>query len=144
MRTVLAGFVLAAAPAWAHHATTAEFDVKRLIVLQGTIKKIEWINPHAWLYLDAKNSDGSITNWQIEGASMSAYAIRKFPKESVTAGMEISITAYPARNGGNMADGGTITLKNGTRMFFGGSAPVDGLDKDGRPCILHQGIPGCK
>jgi hypothetical protein len=104
---------------------------------------VEWINPHAWLHLDVKDSDGKITAWRIEGASPEALAIRKFPKESVTAGIEISITAYPARSGENLADGATITFKDGKRIFFGGSAPVDGLDNDGKPCIpgkRSQGI----
>jgi hypothetical protein len=140
---LVAGVALTSAPVRAHHATAAEFDVTNLIVLQGTITKIEWINPHAWLYLDVKDPDGKITAWRIEGASMNAYATRKFPRESVTAGIEISITAYPGKNGANMADGATITFKNGTRIFFGGSAPVDGLDEDGRPCIFGR-REGCR
>jgi hypothetical protein len=135
---MVAYVALTSAAIWAHHATAADFDVTKLIVLQGTVRKVEWINPHAWLHLDVMNADGKITAWRIEGASMNAYALRKFPKESVTVGIEISITVYPAKNEANMADGATITLKNGKRIFFGGSAPVDGLDKDGRPCIIGR------
>jgi len=140
---MMAGVALTSAIVWAHHATAAEFDVTKLIVLQGTVRKVEWTNPHASLHLDVKEPDGKINTWRIEGASMNAYAIRKFPRDSVTAGIEISITAYPAKNGANMADGATITLKSGTRVFFGGSAPVDGLDQDGRPCILGRHA-GCR
>lgn len=143
-RAVFALVVLACAPVRAHHAAAAEFDVKKLIVLQGAIKKVDWINPHAWLYLDVKDADGNITTWRIEGASVSIYEQRNFPKQSLTAGLEISITAYPAKNGDNAADGATITFKDGKRIFFGGSAPVDGLDPDGKPCIRNIKNPSCR
>jgi hypothetical protein len=105
---------------------------------------VEWINPHAWLHLDAKGSDGEITYWRIEGGSPEALALRKFPKESVTAGIEISITVYPARSFEHFADGATITFMDGNRIFFGGSAPVDGLDEDGKPCIINRSDPRCR
>ena len=137
-RVKLAGLLLASAPGWAHHATAADCDVTKLIVLQGTVKEVEWIDPHAWLHLDVKDSSEKITVWRIEGGSPEALAIRKFPKESVTAGIEISITVYPARSGEDLADGATITFKDGKRIFFGGSAPVHSLDKDGKPCIVRK------
>ncbi len=129
---------LASASVWAHHAAAADYDVARLIVLQGTVSKVEWINPHAQLHLDVKDSNGTVISWRIEGASMNPYAVRNFPKELVTAGIEISITAYPAKNGEKIADGATITFRDGKRAFFGGSAPVDGLDENGRPCIVRR------
>ena len=61
----------------------------------------------------------------------------------MTAGIEISITVYPARSGEHLADGATITFMNGKRIFFGGSAPVDGLDKDGKPCLINRSDPWC-
>jgi hypothetical protein len=135
MRTILAILVLA------HHGTTAEFDVDKLILLQGTVQKVEWFNPHAWLHLDVKDADGKITTWRIEGGNPAQYADRKFPKESLPEGIEISITVYPARNGESMADGATITFKDGKRIFFGGSAPIDGLDAEGRPCKVLFNTP---
>ena len=133
---------LVGSPVWAHHFSSAEFDVTKLIILKGTVKKIEWINPHAWLHLDVKDAEGNITTWRIEGASMNAYENRDFPKKLVTQGIELSITAYPAKNGEPTADGATITFKDGKRIFFGGSAPVDGRDDDGKPCIF--GYAGCR
>jgi hypothetical protein len=140
----LLSLVLASGPAWAHHASAADFDVAKLIVLQGTVRKVEWINPHAWLHLEVKDADGKITVWQIEGKSPNALAVGKFPKESVITGIEISITAYPAKSGENIADGATITFKDGKRLFFGGSAKVDGLDKEVMPCILNFSNASCR
>lgn len=142
MRTMLAGLILAGVPLWAHHASAAEFEVDKLIVLQGRVSKVEWINPHAWLHLEVKGADGKIVVWRIEGKSPSALASVNFPKDAVKAGMEISMTAYPARNGDSVADGGTITFGDGKRLFFGGSAPVDGLDEQGRPCKFPKA--GCQ
>jgi Family of unknown function (DUF6152) len=138
------GLLLATAPGSAHHGTAADFDTSKLIVLQGIVEQVEWTNPHAWLHLNVRGSDGNIIPWRIEGGSPEALVLRKFPKESVTAGIEISITVYPARSGDPLADGATITFKDGKRIFFGGSAPVDGLRNDGKPCILNRSDPGCR
>ena len=103
---------------------------------------MEWINPHAWLHLLVTGPDGKSTAWRIEGASPEALAVSRFPKDSVAPGMEISISVYPARSGEGLADGGTITFPDGKRTFFRGSAPVDGLDNAGRPCIVRKSAPG--
>lgn len=105
------GLFLANTPGWAHHGTATDFDTTKLLVLQGTATEMEWINPHAWLHLLVKDSDGKVSAWRIEGGSPAEMASRKFPKESITAGVEISITAYPAKSGENVADGATITFQ---------------------------------
>ena len=130
--------LLASAPGSAHHGTAADFDITRLVVLHGTVTGVEWINPHAWLHLLVKGPDGNATAWRIEGGSPEALQSRKFPKEAMTPGIEIAISVYPSRSGEKLADGATITLPDGKRFFFGGSAPVDGLDNDGRPCIVRR------
>src|SRR3974377_878345 len=72
MSTKLAGIVagcallLAAAPPWAHHAFGAECDAKKPVKLQGKVTRVEWINPHAWIHIDAKNADGTNTEWMVE------------------------------------------------------------------------------
>jgi hypothetical protein len=136
--------LLASVPSWAHHATATNFDVTKLTLLQGTVREVEWINPHAWLHLEVKDSAGKITVWRIEGASPGAMAFRNFSKDSLPVGLEISITVYPAKSGVNVADGGTITFADGKRFFFGGSAPVDGVDKDGKPCVHISGSQACR
>ena len=58
--------LVAGASVQAHHAFAAEFDANRPVALEGTITKMEWINPHAWMHLDVENEDGTVDSWMIE------------------------------------------------------------------------------
>ena len=72
LAVMIVGVGLAAAPAFGHHSFAAEFDAKKPVKLQGTVTKMEWINPHAWIYVDVKNTDGSVTNWMVEAGAPNA------------------------------------------------------------------------
>src|SRR5579863_6216458 len=86
--------LLASAPAWAHHAFAQEFDEKRPLKLEGTVTKWEVINPHSWVHLDVKGSDGKVTNWMIEGGSPNALFRQGFTKESLPVGSEIVVEGF--------------------------------------------------
>src|SRR6266404_4232387 len=77
------GLLLAAAPLFAHHAFTAEFDAKKPVKLHGTVAKIELINPHSWIHIDVKNPDGAPTRWMIEGGTPNTLLRRGFTKNSL-------------------------------------------------------------
>ncbi len=72
--------LLAVAPAQAHHAFAAEFDADKPIKLKGTVTKMEWINPHAWIHIDVKGEDGTVTNWMIEAAAPNSLLRRGWNK----------------------------------------------------------------
>ena len=119
------GMLLAAAPLWAHHAFSAEFDASRPVKLKGTVTQWELVNPHSWLHIDVKNEDGTVTNWMIEGGSPNALLRLGVTKSSLPPGTEIVVEGYQAKDRGAIAVGKNITFPDGKRMFLGSSAPPD-------------------
>jgi hypothetical protein len=117
----LAGFLVAAVPGRAHHAFTAEFDATKPVKLRGTVNKVEWVNPHAWIHVDVKGQDGSIVKWMIEAAAPNALFRRGWTKDSLPVGTEIVVDGYQARDGTNKANGSVITYSDGKRLFVGSS-----------------------
>ena len=129
------GMALAAGPAVAHYAFSAEFDADRPLQLRGTVTRTEWINPHAWIHLEVKAPDGSVESWEIECGAPNALIRRGLNKNSVPIGTELVIDGYGAKNGSNVANARDITLPDGSQFFAGSSgtgAPEDGRDPTGR------------
>ena len=116
--------VLAVKPALAHHAFAAEFDAKKPIKLRGTVTKMEWINPHAWIHVDVKKPDGTVEEWMIEAGTPNTLLRRGFTKDSLKAGTEVVVDGYQSKDGSLRANGRDITLPNGQTLFLGGSSPV--------------------
>ena len=104
-----------------HHSFAAEYDGNKPITLRGTVTKMEWINPHAWIHLDVKNPDGTVTTWMIEGAAPNALIRRGWTKNSLLPGAEITVDGYLAKDGSKMANGREMTLADGRRLFAGSS-----------------------
>ena len=110
---------LSTRPVLAHHSFAAEFDANSPVTLKGTITKMEWINPHSWIYLDVKNSDGSTTNWAVEAGAPNAMFRRGWNMNSIQVGTEVVIDGYRAKNGKNIANGKEVTLPDGKKLFVG-------------------------
>jgi hypothetical protein len=134
MRTKLAvavagvGLLLTAAPVWAHHAFAAEFDAKKPVKFRGTVTKMEWINPHAWIHIDVKADDGKVTQWMIEAGTPNTLFRRGFTKQSLAPGTEILVDGYQSKDGSNRANGRDVTFTDGRKLFLGSSgtgAPYD-------------------
>ena len=111
-----------------HHAFAAEFDGNQPVTLKGIVTDMEWINPHAWIHLDVTEADGTVTKWMVEGGSPNILLRRGFSRESLPKGTQVVIQGYKAKDGSRRANGGTISLPDGKRLFLGSSgtgAPAD-------------------
>ena len=117
---------LGAAPLWAHHAFSSEFDVAKPITLKGTLTKWEMINPHSWFHIDVKNPDGTVTQWMIEGGSPNTLIRLGVTKYTVKIGTELTIEGYAAKEASNKAVGRNFVLADGTRLFLSLSGAVPG------------------
>jgi hypothetical protein len=115
----IAGAALVALSAQAHHAFSAEFDSDKPIMLEGTVTKWEWINPHAWINLDVVAENGETVPWRIEGGAPNALIRRGWTKDSLPPGTEIVIEGFLARDGSNRASGRSITFTDGSSLFVG-------------------------
>ena len=105
MRLISIAGVLAvsigAAPLRAHHSFAAQFDASKPITLQGAVTKVEWRNPHIWVYLDVKNADGSVTAWECEGGAPTALTRQGGTSQTLKVGSTLRIEGYLAKNGTN-------------------------------------------
>ena len=119
-------------PVVGHHSFAAEFDAARPVTLSGTVTKMEWINPHAWIHLEVKKPDGKVENWEVETGNPSALIRRGFNKNSLPAGTEITVQGYRAKDGGMRANGRDLSFKDSKKLFVGSSgtgAPDERSDK---------------
>jgi len=119
--STLALVALSPIPAWAHHSFAAMYDGNKPVRLVGTLSKIEWTNPHSYIYVVVKNSDGTSTEWAGESAGPGALSRRGFKKGDIKIGDTIIIDGFLAKSGAKIVDARRVTLPNG-RVVNGGTA----------------------
>ena len=127
----IAILALLAPAAAAHHAFGAEFDPNLPVQLRGPLKRIEWVNPHAWFHVEHANADGSATVWMVEAGTPNTLFRRGITRNTVPLGTEVIIDGFQAKDESLRANGRRMTMTNGETLFMGSSgtgAPRDGTD----------------
>jgi len=121
-----------ASTASAHHAFAAEFDANKPVTFQGTITRMEWVNPHTWLHVDVKQADGSKQNWAVEAGTPNVLFRRGFTRDSLKPGTAIVVDGYQSKDGSHRANGRDLTFADGKKLFLGSSGT-------GAPYELNSG-----
>jgi hypothetical protein len=117
---LLAAVLLAPLPALAHHSFAAVFDSNQQLVLEGEVTKVEWANPHIWVYLDVADDQGEVVNWQCEGGTPNSLRRLGWSSETLQEGDTIQIEGWRAHDGTETCNARALT-KDGRRLFAGSS-----------------------
>ena len=111
----------AAVPVLAHHAFSAEFDQSKPVKVSGEITKLEWVNPHAWLFIDVKGTDGKTVGWRFEMGAPNALLRAGWSRSDIKVGTPVTISGFLARAGGPVGNAFQVRLPDGRDLFASSS-----------------------
>src|SRR5437588_13098192 len=113
--------VLAALPVLAHHSFSAEFDAGKRVTIKGVVTKLEWMNPHIYVYLDVKEESGAVTNWACEGGPPNVLMRNGWTRNTLKEGDQVTIEGALAKDGSKRCNSRSVNLADGKRVFAGSS-----------------------
>ena len=116
--TAAAALLALAVPAVAHHSFAAEFDAERPVTVKGTVTKMDWVNPHSWIYVDVKDQSGKVVNWRFEMGPPNALLRMGWRKDSVPAGTAVEIQGFRAKSGEPVANAKQVRLPDGRELYI--------------------------
>jgi hypothetical protein len=123
MFRILTLTAIAALPALAHHSFAAEYDSAQPVTLKGILTKIEWTNPHSWIYIEVQGDDGKVTNWAVEFGAPNALLRRGLRKSDFPTGVELTVKGYRAKDASATINAASVKLPDGRNLFTGSSEP---------------------
>jgi hypothetical protein len=118
------GLLFIGGPVLAHHSESAEYDATKPVKITGTIKKVEWMNPHIWFYVDVKDENGKVTTWGFSGGPPGMLLRRGITKDVLKIGATINVEGSRAKDGSNNASGRKVTFPDGRNVFTASAEDV--------------------
>jgi hypothetical protein len=121
LAAAVAGAVLlvGAATASAHHSLSSEFDISKTTTITGTVTKMEWTNPHAWLHVEVKDEQGQVVLWNIEFGSPNSLYRRGWRRTDLPERVVVAVTGYLAKDGSKTLSASDVKLPDGRTLFAG-------------------------
>ena len=110
--------LLIAAPAAPHHAFASEFDINKPVSLTGPVTRMEWTNPHAWLFIEVIGDDENVQEWAVELVGINDLLRLGWGRNKVQVGEVLSVLGYGARNGTNTANGASVTITDTGELLW--------------------------
>src|SRR5438128_8586434 len=127
--TAVAAMAAASLPVLAHHSFAAEYDSSKPVTIKGKFVKMDWVNPHSWIYVEVTGSDGKVAQWKAEALPPNGLYRQGWRRDSIKAGEDVSIQGFLAKDGSTTMWSSAVTTADGKRMFAGAADASNGAPK---------------